>query len=242
MRFLFGCIVSLLAAGAAQAASLQVCATTPDLGAIVRAVGGDTVAVSVFAKGTEDPHFVEAKPSFVKNLAGTELLVVTGLELESGWLRPLLEGARNAAVLPGSPGHLDASAAIVPLERPSGPVDRSMGDVHPLGNPHYLLDPINGIRVAALVRDRLTQLRPDARAAFAAGHDAFERRVGSALVGDALAAKYDVEKLAVLADHGGLDRFLESQGDAGALGGWLGRLRAARGTKAVDDHPVWAYL
>jgi len=117
-----------------------------------------------------------------------------------------------------------------------------MGDVPPLGNPHYLLDPMNGVRVAALVRDRLTELRPDARDAFAAGYEAFRRRVGSGLVGDALAAKYDVEKLAVLADHGELDRFLEAQGDAPKLGGWLGRLRSARGVKAVDDHPLWAYM
>jgi zinc/manganese transport system substrate-binding protein/zinc transport system substrate-binding protein len=117
-----------------------------------------------------------------------------------------------------------------------------MGDVHPLGNPHYLLDPVNGIRVAAVVRDRLIQLRPDGRDAFTRGYETFRRRVGSALVGEALAAKYDVEKLAVLADHGQLDPFLERQGDADTLGGWLAQLRSARGTKAVDDHPVWAYF
>ena len=242
MRSVICCMMVLVAAGVAHAGPLRVCATIPDLGAIVRAVGGDAVAVTVFAKGTEDPHFIEAKPSFVKELAGAELLVVAGLDLEVGWLPPLLDGARNPAVLPGSPGHLDASAVIVPLDRPSGPVDRSMGDVHPFGNPHYLLDPVNGIRVATLVRDRLTQLRPETRDTFARGYETFRRRVGAALVGDALATKYDVEKLAVLADHGDLDRFLESQGDASKLDGWLARLRDVRGTKAVDDHPIWAYF
>jgi ABC-type Zn uptake system ZnuABC Zn-binding protein ZnuA len=244
MRHLSWLALSLagLLAGRAEAAPLRACATIPDLGAIVRAVGGDDAAVVVFAKGTEDPHFVEAKPSFIKQLAGADLLVVSGLDLEAGWLPPLLDGARNSAVLPGSAGYLDASTAIVPLDRPAGVVDRSMGDVHPFGNPHYLLDPVNGLRVAALVRDRLTALRPEARESFAAHYQAFRRRVGAALVGEALAAKYDVEKLAVLGERGELDRFLESQGDAAQLGGWLGRLRPARGAKAVDDHPIWAYF
>src|SRR5262245_13234353 len=110
MRFAFW--MALLLAGTAHAAPLRVCATLPDLGDIVRAVGGDDVSVVVFAKGTEDPHFVEAKPSFMKSLADAELLVVSGLELEIGWLPPLLDGARNPAVLPGGPGHLDASTVI----------------------------------------------------------------------------------------------------------------------------------
>src|SRR5690242_15979913 len=113
MRFALS--VLLLAARLAHADPLRVCATTPDLGAIARAVGGDDVAVTVFAKGTEDPHFVEAKPSFVKELATADLLVVGGLELEVGWLPPLIDGSRNTAVQPGKPGHLDASQAIVPL-------------------------------------------------------------------------------------------------------------------------------
>lgn len=227
----------LLAASVAGAAPLRVCATVPDLGAIVRAVGADDVDVTVFAKGTEDPHFVEARPSFVRSLADADVLVVAGLDLEVGWLPPLLQGARNPAVLPGAPAYLDASTAIEPLDRPSGPVDRSMGDVHPYGNPHYLLDPLNGLRVAALVRDRLGTLRPDARANFGARYEAFRRKIGEALVGAPLAAKYDAEKLALLAERGALDGFLDEQGDAARLGGWMAQMKKARGAKAVDDHP-----
>ena len=226
----------------AQAAPLQVCATVPELGALTREVGGDEVAVVVFAKGTEDPHFVEARPSFVKDLSRADLLVVVGLDLETGYLPVLLQNARNARVLPGGPGYLDASQAIERLDQPTGPVDRSMGDVHPYGNPHYLLDPLNGLRVARLIATRLAELRPEKRAYFEARTADFARRLGTALVGGALARKYDPEKLAALAEYGKLDDFLRQQGDDAALGGWLGAVRPYRGGKVVDDHNLWPYF
>ena len=115
---------------------IQVCATVPELGSLAREVGGDRVSITVFAKGTEDPHFVEAKPSFIKALSQCDLYIQVGMDLEIGWAPVLLQNARNGAVLPGAPGFLDASKGISPLEIPTGPVDRSMGDVHPQGNPH----------------------------------------------------------------------------------------------------------
>src|SRR5919109_1753657 len=144
-----------------DARPLQVAVTVPDLGSLVREIGGDQIVVTVFAKGTEDPHFVEAKPSFIKTLSTADLFIQMGMELEMGWAPALQQNARNARVLPGARGFLDASAAITPLEIPSGPVDRSLGDVHPAGNPHYLLDPINGLRVGRLIRDKLIELRPE---------------------------------------------------------------------------------
>jgi zinc/manganese transport system substrate-binding protein/zinc transport system substrate-binding protein len=117
-----------------------------------------------------------------------------------------------------------------------------MGDVHPFGNPHYLTDPLNGLKVAALVRDRLATLRPEKRADFAARYDAFRRQLGARLVGEQLAAKYDFEKLATLYEYGKLDDFLRAQGDAALLGGWLGEMRPLRSVKAVDDHPTWSYF
>jgi ABC-type Zn uptake system ZnuABC Zn-binding protein ZnuA len=154
----------------------------------------------------------------------------------------LLQNANNPKILPGRPGFLDASVVITPLEVPLVPVDRSMGDVHPFGNPHYLLDPINGLKVAALIRDRLGQLRIDQRPYFAARYAEFARRLGEALVGPALAKQYDAEKLAQLYERGKLASFLASQGDEGRLGGWLGELQRGFGTKGVDDHPIWAYF
>jgi ABC-type Zn uptake system ZnuABC Zn-binding protein ZnuA len=237
------CALCLLTLGAtAHAAPLQVCATVPDLGVLTREVGGDEVAVVVFAKGTEDPHFVEARPSFVKELSRADLLVVVGLDLEKGYLQVLLQNARNGRVLPGAPGYLDASQAVERLDQPAGLVDRSMGDVHPYGNPHYLLDPLNGLRVARLIAGRLAELRPEKREYFEARMADFARRLGTALVGETLARKYDPAKLAALAEYGKLDDFLRQQGDDGALGGWLGRLRPYRGAKVVDDHNIWPYF
>jgi ABC-type Zn uptake system ZnuABC Zn-binding protein ZnuA len=133
--------------------------TTQDLASITREVGGDRVDVTSIARGYQDPHFVEPKPSFLLLLKNADLLEVVGLELEIGWLPPLLDQCRNNNIRPGTPGYLDLSQGVEILDRPSV-VNRSMGDVHPLGNPHYWLDPANGVRIAIQVRNRLVQLRP----------------------------------------------------------------------------------
>ena len=221
---------------------LRLFATVPDLGSLAREVGGDQVEVTVIAKGREDAHFVEAKPSFIKSLSEADLYLQIGFDLEVGYAPLLLQSARNAKVLPGNPGYLDASSVITPLDVPSAPVDRSMGDVHPLGNPHYLLDPVNGLKVARLIRDRLGELRPDKRGYFATRCEAFRSRLCAAMVGEALARTYDAEKLAVLFEHGKLDEFLRQQGDASALGGWFGLLAPYHGARAVDDHNLWPYF
>jgi ABC-type Zn uptake system ZnuABC Zn-binding protein ZnuA len=174
-------IAAVLVTSVAHAESLRVCTTVPSLGSLVREVGGDQVEVFVFTKGTEDPHFAEARPSFVKALSRADLLVLVGMDLEVGWLPPLLQNARNGRVLPGAPGYLDASTAIAPLEVPSGAVDRSMGDVHVYGNPHYLLDPLNGVAVAGKIAERLSALRPENASEFAARRADFEARAKSAL-------------------------------------------------------------
>jgi ABC-type Zn uptake system ZnuABC Zn-binding protein ZnuA len=225
-----------------EARPLRVAVTLPDLGSLVREVGGDQVAVTVFAKGTEDPHFVEAKPSFIKTLSEADLFIEGGMEGEMGWVPPLLQNARNAKVLPGARGFLDASTAITPLDVPSGPVDRSMGDVHPAGNPHYLPDPINGLRVARLIRDKLIELRPERQRYFEEQYASFRQQLGAALVGEALAKKYDVEKLALLFEAGKLGDFLKSQGEEPLLGGWFGVMTPYRGAKVVADHNTWPYF
>jgi ABC-type Zn uptake system ZnuABC Zn-binding protein ZnuA len=225
-----------------DARPLQVAVTVPDLGSLVREIGGDQVAVTVFAKGTEDAHFIEAKPSFIKALSEADLFIQNGMELEMGWAPTLQQNARNAKILPGARGFLDASTAITPLEVPSGPVDRAMGDVHPAGNPHYLLDPINGLRVARLIRDKLVELRPERREYFDGRYATFRQRLGAALVGDALAKKYDVEKLALLYEAGKLGDFLKSQGEESLLGGWFGLMLPYRGGKVVVDHNMWPYF
>ena len=240
-------LISLLLAGPiayAQEAtrSIQVCATVPDLGSLAGEIGGEQVSVTVFAKGPEDAHFLEPKPSFIKALSQCELYIQAGMDLEIGWVPTLLQNARNGAVLPGGHGFLDASTVIAPLEVPTGPVDRSMGDVHPLGNPHYLVDPLNGLKVARLIRDKLIELRPNHKAYFENRYASFSKRLGTALVGEKLAGKYDAEKLALLFQRGRLGAFLKQQGDEALLGGWMGLLLPYYGAKAVDDHNIWPYF
>jgi ABC-type Zn uptake system ZnuABC Zn-binding protein ZnuA len=229
-----------LAQGAAR--PLRVATTVPDLGSLVREIGGDQVAVTVFAKGTEDFHSIEAKPSFIKTLSEADLFIQMGMEMEQGWVPVLQQNARNAKVLPGARGFLDASMVITPLEVPSGTVDRSMGDVHPAGNPHYLVDPINGLLVAQLIRNKLIELRPERQKYFEERYSNFRQRLGAALVGEALAKKYDVEKLAVLFEAGKLSDFLRSQGEESLLGGWFALMLPYRGAKVVADHNTWPYF
>jgi ABC-type Zn uptake system ZnuABC Zn-binding protein ZnuA len=223
-------------------APLRVAATVPELGSLVREVGGDQVEVTVFAKGTEDPHFVEAKPSFVKVLSQADLFIQVGMENEAGWVPLLVRNAGNPNVLAGAKGFLDASTAITPLDVPTGTIDRSQGDVHAAGNPHFLTDPLNGLRVAALIRDKLLELRPDRQPSFEQRYQAFRRRLGAAMVGESLSKKYDFEKLALLYEHGRLADFLKQQGDDGKLGGWLGMMLPYYGAKVLADHNVWPYF
>lgn len=236
---------------AAQTASaagsvLRVFAITTDLGDLVRQVGGDRVSVIEMVQGREDAHFADARPSFIKELSQADLLVLVGLELEVGYVPLLLDNARNARVLPGGPGFLDASRAIVPLMDanivPGGVIDRSMGDVHASGNPHYLLDPLRAFEVAKLIAAKLTELRSADAAYFAGRLEDFRSRMATALVGPVLAAKYDAFKLAMLAERGGLEPFLEQQGDRAALGGWFGAMLPLAGAKVVDDHQMWLYF
>ena len=221
---------------------LRVVVTLPDLADITKAVGGDKVTVNALVKGTEDPHNAEAKPSYIKLLSQADLFIQVGMELEVGYVPPLIQNASNAAIANGGRGFLDISVSITPLEVPTSQVDRSMGDVHPFGNPHYLLDPVNGLKAARLIREKLVALRPASRDSFEAGYDAFRKKLGAALVGEKLAEKYDVEKLAILAEHGKLQEFLKSQGDEPLLGGWFGTLAPFYGTKAVGDHNLWPYF
>ena len=224
---------------------LRVVVTTPDLAALTRAVGGDDVTVTALVKGTEDPHFAEAKPSYVRILNQADLFIQVGLELETGYAPLLLQQSRNPRIAPGNPGFIDASTVMGrPLDVPTGVVDRSMGDVHPGGNPHYLLDPLRGLSVARLIATRLGQLRPERSAAFEQRFEAFQRELFGALVGDTLATRYgaDVAKLALLQQNGKLVSFLEQQGQRGELGGWFGAMLPYAGTKAIDDHPIWSYF
>lgn len=158
-------------------AKLNVVTTTQDGAAIVQAVGGEHVQVQSLTPGTRDPHFAEATPSMIRRAYQADLLVLIGADLEIGWLPPLLETARNGRLLPGAPGYLDLSASIPLLDKPKGLVSRAQGDVHARGNPHYWLDPRNGLRMAQAIGARLSELDPAHAANYRARLTAFQQEL-----------------------------------------------------------------
>jgi zinc/manganese transport system substrate-binding protein len=155
-------------------AALRVVTTLEDLASITATVGGDRVETFALARGYQDPHFVDAKPSFILKLSRADLLVVAGLELEIGYLPPLIDQSRNEKIHPGGPGYLDVSTGCEVLGRPTQAVTRAMGDVHPYGNPHYWTDPENGRVIARSVAAKLSELDAAGAATYAKNLVAFE--------------------------------------------------------------------
>ena len=182
MRYRIGlaAFVAAFAFSAPAQAALKVITTTEDLAALVSEVGGDKVTVEALAKGYQDPHFVEAKPSFVLKLHSADLLVVVGRELEMGWLPALITQSRNAKVQPGGTGYFDASLTVHILDMPTGQITRAMGDVHPQGNPHYWLDPGNGRRIAQAIQKKLSEMSPGDAAYFQQRYADFDKRLTAA--------------------------------------------------------------
>ena len=170
----------LLLAVSSQAKKLNVVTSTTDMAALAQEVGGDHITVESIAKGYQDPHFVEAKPSFLLKLRQADLLITVGLQLEIGWLPPLITQSGNPRIQVGAAGYLDASQFAEILEKPNGPVTRAMGDVHPLGNPHYWLDPDNGRRVARGIAGKLGELDPADSAYFQQRFQDFDKRLSAA--------------------------------------------------------------
>ncbi|MBJ6764227.1 zinc ABC transporter substrate-binding protein [Myxococcaceae bacterium JPH2] len=174
-------VVSLFAAPAL--AELKVVATLPDLAALAKAVGGDKVEVQSLALPTQDPHFVDAKPNLALALNRADLLIADGLDLEIGWLPTLQIGARNKKIQTGNPGHLDASQFVRVLEAPTVKVDRSQGDVHPGGNPHFTYDPRAALAVAKGIEARMEQLDAANAATYKANLEKFSRELEAARTG-----------------------------------------------------------
>lgn len=155
---------------ALAAGKLKVVTTLSDLASLAQTIGGDRVDAESIAKGYQDPHFVEPKPSFILKLHAADMLIAAGLELEIGYLPPLLDQARNDAIRQSGKAYLDASIGCEILEKPTTLVTRAMGDVHPYGNPHYWLDPNNGRVIARAIAAKLSELDP-------AGADAYRKNL-----------------------------------------------------------------
>ncbi|HSF20161.1 MAG TPA: metal ABC transporter substrate-binding protein [Vicinamibacteria bacterium] len=178
-----GAIWLTLLAGAAPSSAadvLQVVATLPDLADIARQVGQERAEVSSIAVGFQDPHYVDPKPSFVVKLNRADVFIQVGLDLEIGWVPPLLNQARNPRVIRGGPGWIDASEGVEILERPTREMSRAEGDIHIYGNPHYWMDPLNGKIIAAHIARVFSSLRPEWASEFEHNRDVFARRIDEA--------------------------------------------------------------
>lgn len=157
-------------------AKIKVATTTTDIASIVREVGQDQVEVFSIAKGTQDPHLIEAKPSFMVKLRDVEVLFSHGLELETGWVGPLIQGARNPK-LNQSDRHIEIAPRLKPIDVKKGPVSRADGDVHPGGNPHFQLDPLRVGDAAFIIAEKLSDLKPDQKAVFQKNAESFKQRL-----------------------------------------------------------------
>lgn len=161
MKFLNLVIILCVLYTSESFAKLKVISTTTNLQSIASFIGGDRVDVESFSKGTQDPHYIEAKPSYTLKASKADLILSIGLDLEIGWLPLILRGARNPNLLPGRKGSFVAGDYIDTLEKPSGQLSRADGDVHPEGNPHFLLDPVNALIIAEKLSEKFKELDPD---------------------------------------------------------------------------------
>jgi len=174
MKVLVACVLLFPALASAK---VNVVSSISTLGSLAKEVGGDRVSVESLSKGYQDPHFVEPKPSLMLTLNKADLLLHVGLELEIGWLPPLVLGSRNPKIQNGEPGNLDCSQAIPVLDVPTTKVDRSMGDIHPQGNPHYWLPPANAKLLAKEIAQRLEQIDSAGKAEYEKNLAAFDAKV-----------------------------------------------------------------
>ncbi len=223
-----------------QGGTLRVVTTTTDLKSLVELVGGDRVEVTAIAQGNQDPHYIEAKPSYILQARRADLWVRAGLDLEIGWEPIILEGSRNRRIQIGTQGHLDASEGIEPLDVVGGLAHPLAGDIHPRGNPHYWVDPWNGRLVAARIADRLSKLAPSDAAFFAGRLKEFQRRLDEAMFGAEAVARLGGEKLWDAQRTGRLDALLVEH--KLPLGGWAGKMKPFRGAKIVTYHRSWVYF
>ena len=208
---LFLLFLLALPVGAFAQSKLNVVATTEDLGSLAREIGGDKVSVTSLARGYQDPHFVDPKPSFILAVSKADVLIVVGRELEIGWLPPLLTSSRNSKIQASGNGYLDASLNVKILEIPTGQITRAMGDVHPLGNPHYWLEPGNGRRIAQAIRDKFSQISPGNASYFAQRYTDFDSRLAAGEKRwDAIMAPYKGTKIVTF--HRSWPNFMERWG------------------------------
>jgi len=222
---------------------LKVCVSSTDVQTIVDAVGGEAVSVTSFVKGTEDAHVIEPTRRMVEALARTELLVVVGKGLEEAWLPGMLAQARREELGPGGLRHLDLS---VNLRTIAGPEGRGVpGSFHPEDNPHFLVDPVEGVKAAAAVAEKLSELAPQQADQFEQRYRAFAESIMVEMLGEAIASKHsaeEFEELAIAIERGELAEHLGAHAGEVELGGRLAAFEPYRDTPVVGDHDYWPYF
>lgn len=224
---------------------LEVVTTLPTYAAIAREITGDLANVTAIARGDQDAHFVNARPSFARLLQSADVFVSTGLDLEL-WVPSLLQRANNSRVLEGAPGHVVAFSGVELLDVPAN-VSRAGGDVHVFGNPHIFTDPINGIQIARNILAALQRLDPSNASAYERREKMFETRVLERLYGERLVEMLGEETLLSLSRSDSFWDFAEEQTFEGRpltsyVGGWLGQAAPARGRQLACYHKNWAYF
>ncbi|MBR6058508.1 MAG: zinc ABC transporter substrate-binding protein [Victivallales bacterium] len=236
-------LLIILAATCMQAAPIHILTTTTDLKSITQMLTGGLAEVTSLTTGKEDPHDLTSRPSFVVKARQADLWIRIGLELEIGWESAVLRDSRNRRIQVGAPGHLDVSQGVEPLDIPAAHVGREAGDVHPLGNPHYWLDPLNGRIIAHNIATRLMALFPEHKETFAANLHRFEQELDERMFGKNLVAKAGSgEKLWLLAAHGELDKFLKDNNLKADVDSWYGRLTPYHGAPIATYHRSWLYF
>lgn len=234
----------LLALGSQHAVAdsdlLRVVVTSTDLASLAREIGGERAIVFSLSQGLEDPHTINVKPGFVIGLEAADLFIQVGLGIENAWLKDLLAGVKNPKVKPGGAANLNLGRGVRQLDGAEG--TGTVGSFHEEGNPHYLLDPIEGLKAAKTISQRFGELRPEWKAEFERRHAAFEKKLRIALAGEECARDADFEAVVLQFERAKsraeLDKLLKEH----QLGGWLAALLPYRGRVIVGDHDLWPYF
>ncbi|MFN0206133.1 MAG: metal ABC transporter substrate-binding protein [Planctomycetota bacterium] len=221
---------------------LQILTTTTDLRAIAAEVGGDRVEAKSLMKGPEDPHFLDAKPNFITLANRADLFIKIGMSLEAGYESIIIGESRNKKIQTGAPGYLDASITIEKLEIPTGPVDRSHGDVHQDGNPHYLLDPLNAKKVAGAIRDSLVKTSPQYKSELEDRCKQFCRKMDESMFGKKILERFSADTLGELLANGKLAAFVKDRKAEADLGGWAAEMLPFSGKPVAVYHKNLTYF
>ncbi len=222
----------------------SVIVSTTDLFGIVQAIAGDVVELHCFTKGNQDPHTLDILPSYIRKMNEADLWIQVGSDIEAAWYPDLISNVKNTKIRDGQDGFLDLYQGVMPLV---GVVGNAIGGgqssgVHESGNPHYLLDPIEGIRVGKMILDRLIALIPTQQETLQENFNTFRQRLSEALIGQALAERHDIIEIANHYSNNTLSAFLSEQDHNLSLEGWLGVLEKHRGKVIVGDHDLWPYF